>query len=145
MLRALADVDHHDHEAPVAFDDHSGKALGIARYVREPERTDTAEIAVTVIDDWQGRGLGTPLLEALGVRARTDGISPFTALMLRENHEMRRLLEHFGQVRIVEQERGTVEVEVPIPDDRVHPADRPNPPSARSGASPDRPGARSVP
>ena len=117
MRRALVDVDHHDHEALVAFDEHTGEAIGIARYVRG-DQTDTAEIALTVIDDWQGRGLGTLLLEALGARARADGISTFTALMLRENHEMRRLLEHFGQVRIIEEAAGTIELAVPIPGTR---------------------------
>jgi RimJ/RimL family protein N-acetyltransferase len=33
--------------------------IGSARYVRDPERPDTAEMAVTVLDDYQGMGVGT--------------------------------------------------------------------------------------
>ncbi len=55
MVRYLPQVDCHDHEALIA--------LG--------ERSD--EAAVTVIDDWQHRGLGALLLEAIGAGAHADG------------------------------------------------------------------------
>jgi GNAT superfamily N-acetyltransferase len=68
-LRYMTDVDHHDHEAMVALD-KSGEGVGDARYVRDNAQPDTAEVAVTVVDGWQGRGLGTLLLEAISARAR---------------------------------------------------------------------------
>src|SRR5688572_16345730 len=74
MVRYLTDVDHHDHEALVALDDASGEGVGVARFVRDPQRPERAEAAVTVIDDWQGRGVGTLLLELLAGRARQEGI-----------------------------------------------------------------------
>ena len=58
-LRYFTDVDHRDHEALGALDHARGGGVGIARYVRDRDNPHTAEIAVTVIDDWQGRGLGT--------------------------------------------------------------------------------------
>jgi hypothetical protein len=70
---------------------------------------------VTVIDDWQGRGVGTLLLEVLSVRAREEGITTFTALMLATNQEMMDVLEALGPVRIVDRELGTVEIEMPNP------------------------------
>jgi hypothetical protein len=39
MLQGLIDVDHHDHEAIVALDE-SGEGIGVARYVRNPDRPD---------------------------------------------------------------------------------------------------------
>jgi GNAT superfamily N-acetyltransferase len=61
-LRYFTNVDHHDHEALGALDHVRGGGVGIARYVRDRENPAAAEIAVTVVDDWQGRGLGTELL-----------------------------------------------------------------------------------
>jgi len=122
MVRYLTEIDHHDHEAIVALGEQTGEGIGVARYVRDPRRRDAAELAVTVIDDWQGKGLGTLLLEVLGARARVEGISSFTALMLATNHEMMEVITSLGPVRIVDQDAGTVEIEMPIPDVGLSPA-----------------------
>jgi GNAT superfamily N-acetyltransferase len=116
-VRYLTEIDHHDHEAIAALDD-SGEGIGVARYICNPERPDVAEVAVTVIDDWQGNGLGTVLLEVLGARARAraEGITSFTALMLASNQEMMQVLEALGPVRVVDRDVGTVEIEMPIPE-----------------------------
>ena len=53
-LRYLTDVDHHDHEALGALNHDDGHGVGIARYVRDPDDPQAAEIAVTIVDDWQG-------------------------------------------------------------------------------------------
>jgi GNAT superfamily N-acetyltransferase len=115
MVRHLTDVDHHDHEAIIALDDATGEGLGVARFVRNVDRPDVAEVAVTVIDDWQGRGLGTLLLEVLSARAREEGIRSFTALMLATNRDMMDLFRRLDPVQIVDRESGTVEIEVLIP------------------------------
>jgi GNAT superfamily N-acetyltransferase len=39
-----------------------GRGVGIARYIRDAEDPQAAEVAVTVLDHWQRRGLGTELL-----------------------------------------------------------------------------------
>lgn len=122
MARYLTEVDHRDHEAIVALDGETGEGIGVARYVRSSERQNVAEVAVTVIDDWQGRGLGTLLLEVLAGRAREEGITTFTALMLASNQEMMELLKALGPVRIVDQGAGTVEIEMSIPDAGLSPA-----------------------
>ena len=72
-LTYLTNVDHHDHEALAALDPVTGRGVGVARYVRSEHRRDVAEAAVVVADDWQGRGLGTLLLEVqLVVRSLLD-------------------------------------------------------------------------
>ncbi len=121
-IRYLTEIDHHDHEAMIALDDQTGEGLGVARYVRDPDRPDLAEVAVTVIDDWQGRGLGTLLLEVISARAREEGIARFTALMLATNREMMDLFQELDPVRIVDRDLGTVEIEVPIPSVGLAPA-----------------------
>jgi GNAT superfamily N-acetyltransferase len=115
MVRYLTDVDHHDHEALVALDAATGEGVGVARYVRDLKDPRRAEAAVTVIDDWQGRGVGTLLLELLAGRAREEEIESFTALLLASNDEMMELLESLGPVRVVDRQAGTVEVETPLP------------------------------
>lgn len=121
-VRYLTEIDHHDHEAMVAVDDRTGEGIGVARYVRHPDRPDRAEVAVTVIDDWQGRGVGTLLLEVICGRAREEGITTFTALMLATNQEMMDVFRGLGPVRTVDHETGTIEIEMPIPRIGVPPA-----------------------
>jgi GNAT superfamily N-acetyltransferase len=125
-LRYLTEIDHHDHEAIVALDERGDAGIGVARYVRDPMRPECAEVAVTVVDEWQGRGLGTLLLDVLSVRARQEGIGIFTALMLARNEQMMDLFEQLGPVRIVGRGAGTVEIEVAIPDLRTLSGRRPS-------------------
>lgn len=91
-LRYLTDVDGHRHEALCAIDPSTNQGVGVARFVRDGEDRSRAEVAVTVLDSWQRRGLGTALLEALSQRAREEGVSHFTALVAADNLSMRRLL-----------------------------------------------------
>jgi len=114
MLRYLTEVDHHDHEALVALG-AGGTLLGVARSVRSRSDPRVAEAAVTVADDWQGRGLGTALLGLLADRARAEGIRRFTALMLATNREMIDLFEELGPIRILERASGTIELEITLP------------------------------
>jgi GNAT superfamily N-acetyltransferase len=122
LIRYLTEIDHHDHEAMIALDEQTGEGIGVARYVRDPDRSEVAEVAVTVIDDWQRRGVGTVLLEVISARAREEGITTFTALMLATNQEMMDLLKELDPMRIVDREAGTVEIEVPIPPIGLAPA-----------------------
>ena len=110
-LLYLTEVDHHDHEALVAFDARTGDGVGVARYVRSREDPEAAEFAVTIVDDWQRRGLGTELLKRLTERAREEGLRRFTASVLAENREMLGLLEELGSFRIGPAASGVVEVE----------------------------------
>jgi GNAT superfamily N-acetyltransferase len=131
-LRYLTDVDHRDHEAVFALDE-SGEGVGVARYVRSGARPDTAEVAIAVVDGWQGRGLGTLLLEAISVRARDERVRTFTALMLASNREMMDLFQHLAPVRIVGRAGGTIEIEAAIPPGAAAPR------TARDGRHDDRP------
>ena len=110
-LRYFTDVDHHDHEALGALDRAGGHGVGIARYIRDADDPQAAEIAVTIVDDWQGRGLGTELLAALSDRARQEGIRRFTALADPGNVAVATLLRNAG-ARLVDRGRGTVEYEI---------------------------------
>jgi RimJ/RimL family protein N-acetyltransferase len=112
-LRYFTDVDHHDHEALGALDHAAGGGVGVARYVRDASDPQSAEIAVTVVDDWQGRGLGAELLAQLSGRARAAGIRRFTALVSADNAAMTALLRRLC-ADPVHREHGTVEWEIPL-------------------------------
>ncbi len=86
-------IDHRTHEALVATHAETGERLGIGRYVSTPAAPDSAELAFTVADAWQGRGVGGVLLDALVALARERGIARFTAEMLSENVAMRHLFD----------------------------------------------------
>jgi RimJ/RimL family protein N-acetyltransferase len=116
QLAYLTEVDHHDHEALIAFEAGTRDAIGVGRFVRTDD--GRAEAAVTVVDEWQGRGLGMALTSLLAERALEEGIECFTALLLSENEEMMGLLASLGSVRTIRRDGGTVEVEVPLQADR---------------------------
>ena len=112
-LRYFTDIDHHDHEALGALDRTDGRGVGVARYVRDGDDPQSAEIAVTIVDDWQGRGLGAELLARLSGRARAEGIRRFTALVAADNAAMAGLLRSISAAP-VHREYGTVEYEITL-------------------------------
>jgi RimJ/RimL family protein N-acetyltransferase len=115
-LRYLTEVDHHDHEALVAIDPRTGQGIAVARYVRSRQNPRAAELAVAVADDWQYHGVGTSLASALAKRAREEGITAFTAMVLAENEPMLNLAGELGEVRILHREHGTVELAIALPE-----------------------------
>ncbi|HZW43366.1 MAG TPA: GNAT family N-acetyltransferase [Dermatophilaceae bacterium] len=115
-LRYFTEVDHHAHEALVALNPVDGRGLGVARYIRHAEDPTGAEVAVTVVDEWQRRGLGTELLNRLTDRAREEGIRHFTALVSSDNAGVQGLLrESLVAARVIDRESGAVEYEIPLP------------------------------
>jgi GNAT superfamily N-acetyltransferase len=110
----LTDVDHHDHEALGAADAATGEGIGVARFVRDPEHATRAEVAVAIVDDWQGRGVGALLLDRLAARARAEGIATFTGLVLADNRAMLALFARLGPIRRGAAEAGAVAVEVDL-------------------------------
>ncbi len=122
MIRYLLDVDHCDREAIIAVDEETGEGVGVARYIRLSERPQAAELAITVVDDLQRRGLGTILLEVISARAREQGIDTFSALMLATNREMFEMLEHAGPIDLLDRDAGTVQVEAAIQEVGLSPA-----------------------
>jgi acetyl coenzyme A synthetase (ADP forming)-like protein len=72
--------------------------VAVARYDRTPG-SDEAEVAFVVDDEFQGRGLGTILLEHLASAARSRGIRRFVADTLSENFRMLHVFRDAGFAR----------------------------------------------
>ena len=95
-LDHLVAVDHHGSEALVAFDPATGRGVAVARYAPVPGAPRVADVAVTVADEWQGRGLGTALLARLVARARAEGHVALRASVLAVNRASLALLRRAG-------------------------------------------------
>ena len=117
-IRYLVDVDHKRHEALLALD-RSGRAVGVARYVRTPGDRSSAEVAVVVVDDWHHRGLGTTLLDRLTERAREHEIERYTAIVSLDNDIVLQALDRAGAVRTATTDEGEVEFSIPLPEQGI--------------------------
>lgn len=102
-------VDHDDRVALVAT--VRGEIIGVGRYDRIDPRD--AEVAFTIRDDHQGRGLGSVLLEHLTAAARERGVQRFVAEVLPDNRRMLATLEA-GYKPHREYEDGVVRLEFDI-------------------------------
>lgn len=112
-LQYLTEIDYTSHFAWVAADpDDDSNGYGVARYVRDPKDPAVAEAAVAVIDDMQGRGLGTILVRLLVATALENGITTFRGWVLGDNREVLGPLEKMGARRIPDS--GVLRVEIPI-------------------------------
>lgn len=113
-LRYLTEVDGTRHDALIALDPASGELVGEARYVREVGKSDTAEIAALVVDDWQNRGVATTLLTELTLRARARGLSRYKAIVASDHHVVLDALAKLGGEPVGAGD-GQVELEFDIP------------------------------
>jgi GNAT superfamily N-acetyltransferase len=89
-------IDYRKEMALVAIDDRDAtvRMCGVARYVCEGD--GRAAFAIVIADDWQGRGLGRKLMEALIAAARTAGVVALSDIMLSDNVAMRSLVQRLG-------------------------------------------------
>jgi ribosomal protein S18 acetylase RimI-like enzyme len=95
QLAYLSEVDHRDHVAWGALDGEA--AAGVGRWVRLADPT-AADVAVTILDEYQRRGIGRLLLQTLAISARARGIGVLHFDVLAENEAMKGLLESIGAV-----------------------------------------------
>jgi GNAT superfamily N-acetyltransferase len=97
-LRYLTEVDGVDHYAVVAVSpDNEEQFRAVARFVRSTEDPAAAEIAITVCDDMQGKGLGGLLARRLSDAARERGIERLTASISSENRPALKLMRRIGE------------------------------------------------
>ncbi len=107
----FANVDGVDRVALIG--ERNGEMIAVARYDRSPGN-DEAEVAFLVEDSFQGKGLGSILLEHLAVIAREHGIRRFVADTLAENHRMLGVLRDSGFSRRYERSSSVITVVLDI-------------------------------
>jgi ribosomal protein S18 acetylase RimI-like enzyme len=142
QLAYATEIDHHDHVAWVALDaDHPevpGMALG--QYVRLEGSPHVAEAAITVVDHYQGRGLGTIMLALLAEVALANDIQVFRNYVLADNDAMLELFDQLGAERELITD-GVYEVDFRLPEDLADLPDTPAGRAVRELAKQDAPGS----
>jgi RimJ/RimL family protein N-acetyltransferase len=122
-LHYLTDVDFQDHVALVveAAVEGTARIIGVGRMVRLARRgaPDRAEVAFTVGDPFQGRGVATLLLEQLVRLAPALGVHVFEAEVLPHNRQMLEVFEHSGLGITERAGEGVVHVELALPGSTV--------------------------
>lgn len=94
QLAYLTEIDQKSHLAWGVT--AGGHPVAVGRLVRLTGSPEAAEIAITVIDRWQRRGIGQILVRVLAEIGRSVGIERFTFEALPENQGIVRLLGRFG-------------------------------------------------
>lgn len=89
-----------DYDREMAFlatimDDGKELELGIARYSINPDG-ETCEFGIVVKDEWQGRGVGTILMQTLMDEAKTKEIKRIEGQVLAGNYNMLSLMKTLG-------------------------------------------------
>ncbi|WP_051130452.1 GNAT family N-acetyltransferase [Arenimonas oryziterrae] len=97
LITQLTDIDYQHDVAFAAVVKHDSREefVGVARYNTDPTGM-TCEFAVTVLDDWQHKGLGTVLVRHLIDVARARGIRYLYSVDSAENLAMADLARFLG-------------------------------------------------
>jgi RimJ/RimL family protein N-acetyltransferase len=112
-LRYLTDIDHVRHEAFAAVRWRDGAIVGVARYAHHAGTPGDADLAVEVIDELQGMGIGSALARRTVRSARANGFVLLTATTLWENRPARALLRRLG-FRARASQGGEIELELQL-------------------------------
>ena len=117
MLEHLVDdVDGIDHVALVMCVETSPDLydpVALARMVRYADVPDAADLAVTVKDAWQGRGVATTLLEVL-MRERPVGVDRIVTEVFSANRSSVSMLRRLGDTTVEDLGAGISEVVVEL-------------------------------
>ena len=119
-LRYLTEVDGINHFAIGAIRRHlvaKPEGVGSARFVRLSDQPDTAEPAVTVLDDFHGKGLGSIMLQRLIEAAWERDLRWFCTELLADNTASRRMIESLSpDVTFRHAGDGAIIATLPVPE-----------------------------
>ena len=117
-LTYLCDIDQETHFAIGAILEGGGGA-GIARFIRLPFQLGepvTAEAAIAVADELQGKGLGKLLLLRLCAAAAERDIEQFRCELLADNHSMQALIAAIAPEHSTVTANGILTIDFTIPE-----------------------------
>jgi acetyltransferase len=125
QLMRFTQIDYDREMALVAVDGQSdGEIRAIVRYTRLADG-ENAEFAVTVEDSWQGRGLGSAMMQAIEQCAHDRNLAGMFGYVLSENEAMYRLMAARGySARRDEEDSRVIRFELRLRDDAAAPGSR---------------------
>lgn len=115
LLIQLTDLDYRDRFAWIALS-HDGRRevpVAVARYFRMADRESSAELAVTVVDEYQSRGIGALLVPLVAHTAVANGFERLEGQVLGENLRMLSLLRKLG-AHIATPSQGAIDFDVDL-------------------------------
>jgi GNAT superfamily N-acetyltransferase len=112
----LMNVDFANHVVLFAVMRDAGRAaiVGGGRYI--VVRPGVAEVAFTVVDKFQGQGIGRVLMRHITSLARDAGLKELIAEVLPENTPMLKVFEKSGLKHRTTQEDGVVHIALQLSD-----------------------------
>lgn len=115
QLDYLTDFDNSDRVAWCAtiHTPEGDKGIGLARYTRLKDKAGVAEFAVTVVDGFQGQGIGFELLKRLVETAKANRIAVLRGYILPSNKGMLGLCKKLGAV-VGREDASTLVADIPL-------------------------------
>ena len=97
MLEHFTHPDYDREMALIALANQDGteEEIGVARYVKYPDGRQ-CEFALAIADAWHGKGVGTALMQALMINARSVGLASMEGFVLSTNQAMLKLVRFLG-------------------------------------------------
>ncbi|UCH13318.1 MAG: GNAT family N-acetyltransferase [Bacteroidales bacterium] len=114
-LKYLTEIDNDNHVAMIAFvlEKQLKHPVGVARYIKLIDNPCSAEFAITVLDSYQNKGLGTIFFNLLIDHARRNNINNLTGYILSENLPMLKIVKHHN-IHIRKEEGALLRVDIPL-------------------------------
>ncbi len=112
-LDYLTNIDNLNHVAFCAYKNEHNKdiGIGIVRYIRSIKNPATAEIAITITDEYQGKVIGKQLIKAITKHALKNGVTKFAANAFYFNDKILNIIEK-TPYKITGSEDGILQIEI---------------------------------
>lgn len=114
-LDYLLNIDNTNHVAYCAYTikDSIPNGIGVVRYIRSVKNPEIAEVAITIVDEYHGKGIGKELIKKITQHARKEGITTYVANAFYFNNIILKMISKFPY-KITGSDEGILTIKVDI-------------------------------